>query len=174
MERHSPWRRCARSRKNRTTPLARLQNLMSMLMMMCLWLGCGTPRDHRAACPAIEVTAVEDLQTDSTMPVALNDSTNISLTRTPLVTSADVTGADASLTEGQWVLNLDLTDEAATRVQNFSNRHLGRTMAFLANGTIRSLPRIKDPITGKGFLIGGFSQADAKRLASAIRYGCKR
>lgn len=128
----------------------------------------------RAACPAVEVSAVADVQTDSTKVVALNDSTNILLSRTPLVTSGDVTGAKASLTDGQWVLDLDVTDAAAERVQDFSNQHLGRTVAFLVDGKVQRTPRIADPITGKGFLIGGFNQADAERLAAAIRNGCSR
>lgn len=145
-----------------------------VLLMMCVCLGCGTPPDKSAACPAIEVSAVADMQSDSTRPVALNDGTKIPLTRTPLVTSADITGANASLTEGQWVLNLDVTDEAAKRVQDFSKQHVGRTVAFLVDEKVQSTPRILDTITGKGFLIGGFKRADAERLATAISNGCKR
>ncbi|HEX5436472.1 MAG TPA: hypothetical protein VFW98_04900 [Gemmatimonadaceae bacterium] len=117
--------------------------------------------DQRAACPAIAVSALADAPTDSTRPVALNDSTTIPLTRTPLVTSADITGATASLTQGQWVLNLDVTDEAAKRIQDFSKQHVGRTVAFLVDGKVQSTPRIMDRITGKGFQIGGFKRADA-------------
>jgi len=120
------------------------------------------------------VSAVADAQSDSTRPVALNDGKTIPLTKTPLVTNADITGANASLTEGQWVLNVDVTDEAARRVQDFSRQNVGRTLAFLVDGTVRSTPKILDPITGNGFLIGGFEQADAERLATAISNGCKR
>ena len=144
-----------------------------LLIFACL--GCGTPSDQSAACPAIEVSVVATMQSDSTRPVALDDGTKIPLTRTPLVTSADITGANASLTEGQWVLNVDVTDEAAKRVQDFSKQNVGRTMAFLVDGKVHNTPRILDPITGKGFLIGGaFKQADAERLATAINNGCKR
>ena len=146
-----------------------------VLLMMCVCLGCGKAPDQRPACPAIDVSVVATMQSDSTRPVALDDGTKIPLTRTPLVTSADITGANASLTEGQWVLNVDVTDEAAKRVRDFSKQNVGRTMAFLVEGKVHSTPRILDPITGKGFLIGGaFKQADAERLATAIRNGCKR
>jgi len=150
----------------------RFRNLA--LLMICVCLGCGTPSDQSAACPAIEVSVVADVQSDSTRPVTLNDGTTIHLTRTPLVTSADITGANASLTEGQYVLNVDVTDEGAKRVQVFSKQNVGRTMAFLVDGKVQRTPRIMDPITGKGFLIGVFEQADAERLATAISSGCKR
>jgi preprotein translocase subunit SecD len=172
MNKQLPWRLCVAARRPRKVPFATLNKLV--LLMTCMFLGCRAPADQKAACPAIEVSAVANVQSDSTRPVALDGGTKIPLARTPLVTSADVTGANASLTEGQWVLNLDLTDEAAKRVQVFSRQNVGRTMAFLVDGRVQSTPRIMDPITGKGFLIGGFKQADAERLATAISNGCKR
>ena len=120
------------------------------------------------------MSAVADVPSDSTKPVALNDGTTIQVNRTPLVTSADITGASASLTEGQSVLNIDLSDEAASRVQDFSRQNVGRTMAFLLDGEVQRTPRILDPITDKGFLIGEFERAEAERLAAAITNGCKR
>jgi preprotein translocase subunit SecD len=173
MYKQLPWRPCVNLRRSRKVSFATFHNVVALLMM-CLCLACGTPPDQRAACPAIEMSAVADVQSDSTRPVALNDSTTIALARTPLVTSADITGASASLTEGQWVLNLAVTDEAAKRVQDFSTRHVGQTVAFLIDGKVHSTPIIRDRITGKGFLIGRFEQADAERLATAINNGCKR
>ena len=172
MDKQLPWRLCMNLRRDHKMPFATFHNLVLLIMWTCL--GCGTPPDQSAACPAIELSAVADVQSDSTRPVALNDGTTIPLTRTSLVTSADISGANASLTEGQWVLNVDVTDEAAGRVQDFSKQNVGRTMAFLVDGKVRSTPKILDPITGKGFLIGGFDQADAERLATAITNGCKR
>jgi preprotein translocase subunit SecD len=165
-------RLCVNLREDRKMPFAAFHKLL--LLMICVCLGCGTRAGEGAACPIIEVSAVADTQTDSTKPVALNDGATISVSRTPLVTNADITGANASLTEGQWVLNLDVTDGAATRVQDFSKQHVGRTMAFLVDGKVHSTPKILDTIRGKGFLIGGFKRADAERLATAIRNGCKR
>ncbi len=172
MEKQVHWRLCVNLRRDRQAPFATFHKLV--LLMICVCLGCGTRAVQRAACPAIEVSAVADARTDSTRPVTLNDSTTIPLTRTPLVTSADITGANASLTDGQWVVNLDMTDEAAKRVQDFSKQHVGRTVAVLVDGKVLRMPRILDPITGNGFLIGGFERTDAERLATAISNGCKR
>jgi len=173
MHEQLPWRLCVNLRRDRKVPFATFHNVV-VLLMVCLCLGCGTPPDQRAACPAIEVSAVAEVQSDSTRPIALNDSTKIALTGTPLVTNADITGAKASLTEGQWVLDFAVTDEAAKRVQDFSKQHVGRTVAFLVDGKVHSTPRIRDRITGKGFQIGRFEQADAERLATTLNNGCKR
>lgn len=162
---------CVNARRDRSVRFATFHSLVLLMVGTCL--GCAAPPDEHAACPAIEVSAIADAQSDSTRPVALNDGTQISLTKTPLVTSADITGANASLTEGQWVLNVNLTDEAAQRVQDFSKQNVGRTMAFLVDGKVHRAPKILDPITGKGFLIGKFDQAAAERLATAIRNACK-
>lgn len=145
-----------------------------LLLMISVSLGCTNTPDQSAACPSIEVSVVADAPSDSNRTAILNDSTKIPLTRTPLVTSDDITGANASLTEGQWVVNIDVTDQSAKRVQSFSKENVGRTMAFLVNGKIHSMPRILDSITGKGFLIGGFERADAERLAAGVGRGCKR
>jgi preprotein translocase subunit SecD len=171
MNKQFPSRLCVSYRRDRKASFTTLQRRLALMISVCL--GCRTPSDHSAACPAIEVSAVVDVQGDSTRPAALNDGTRILLATTPLVTSADVVGANASLTEGAWVLNVDVTESGAKRVQDFSKQNVGRTMAFLVDGRVQRTPRILDPITGKGFLIGVFERAEAERLATAINNGCK-
>jgi len=146
---------------------------MVLLLGCTVGWGCGTHVPERTRCPAIEVSVVADAPTDSTRSVPMTEGESILLTRTPLVTSADVTGAHVSLTEGQYVLNVDVTAEAAQRVQRFSERNVGRTLAFLVDGRVLRTPRIRDPITGSGFLIGAFERAEAERLAEAINDGCR-
>ena len=163
---------CVNLRRDRRVPFAAFHKVV--LLMICVCLGCATHADPRVSCPAIEVSAVADARNDSTRSAALNDSTTIPLTRTPLVTSADITGANASPTEGQWGLNVNVTDEAAKRVHDFSAQHIGRTLALLIDGKVQGTPTIVGTITAKGFLIGEFSRADAERLATAIRNHCSR
>ena len=142
--------------------------------MTCAFLACATTSDKGAPCPAIEVSAVADVPGDSTRVVAVNDSTKITLAKTPLVTTADIAGARASLTEGEWGLNIDLSDAAAKRIQEFSKQNVGRTLALLVEGKVQGTPRIAGALTGKGFLIGRFSQADAERMSASLRNGCGR
>ncbi|MEO7042408.1 MAG: hypothetical protein ABI035_09120, partial [Gemmatimonadaceae bacterium] len=90
------------------------------LLIVCVCVGCATHADPSVSCPTIEVSAVANAQTDSTGSAARNDGTNVKLAGTPLVTSADITGVSASPTAGQWTLNVNVTDEAAKRVHDFS------------------------------------------------------
>ena len=145
---------------------------MKRVLLFMLSIACGRVDEQRAACPAIEISAVEE-PGDSHRSLALPDGRRILLAEKPLLTSADVTGARASLTEGQYVLNVDVTPETAKRVQGFSEQNVGRMMAFLVDGRLLRTPTIKDPITGTGLLIGAFEQAEAKRLADAINTRCR-
>jgi hypothetical protein len=92
-------------------------------------------------------------------------------TGTPLLTSADVTSANASLAEGQYVLNVEVTPVSAPRVQLISQRNVGRTMAFIVDGQLIRTPKSKTRIIGTGVLIGGFERAEAERRASGVAYG---
>jgi preprotein translocase subunit SecD len=164
---------CVNFRRDRRVPFAAFQKVV--LLIICVCVGCGTHADSGVSCPAIEVSAVADAPTVSTRSAVLNDSTKIPLTETPLVTSADITGATASLNGSQWRLNVNVTDEAAKRVHDFSAQHIGRTLALLVDGKVQGTPKIAGTITAKEFLIGEFkNREDAERLAAAMRNGCKR
>ena len=143
-------------------------------LTVCLWINGSTLQAQHLPCPAIEVSVVADGPSDSSRSLASTDGRPIFLTQTPLLTSADIAGAHASLTEGQYVLNVDVTVASAERVRLFSERNVGRTLAFLVDGQVLLTPTIRDPITGNGFLIGAFERAQAERLADAINTGCRR
>jgi preprotein translocase subunit SecD len=145
-----------------------------VLSIVCAWLTLRAPLAQHATCPAIEVSVAADTPSDSSRSVALDDGRHIPLTEKALLTSADITGARASLTEGQYVINVDLTPESARRIQVFSQHNIGRTLVFLVDGKVIRTPKILDPITGSGFLIGPLEQAEAERLADAISTGCGR
>jgi preprotein translocase subunit SecD len=120
------------------------------------------------------MSAVADTQTDSSKTVTLNDTTKILMSRTPLVAIGDITGATASQTGDEWVLNFTVTDDAAKRVHEFSKQHVGRNLALVVDGKVHGTPRIAGAIIGNGYRIGGFNRADAERLATAISNGCRR
>jgi preprotein translocase subunit SecD len=163
---------CGSPRTDRKPPFVIVHMLSSL--MICLCLGCAARHETGASCPAIEMSAVADTQTDSSKSVTLNDTTTILTSRTPLVTTDDITGATASQTEDQWVLNVTVTDDAAKRVHEFSKQHVGRNLAFVVDGTVHGTPRIAGAIIGNEYRIEGFSRADAERLATAIGNGCRR
>jgi len=120
------------------------------------------------------MSAVADTQTDSTKTVTLNDTRTILMSRTPLVATGDITGATASQTEGQWVLNFTVTDDAAKRVHEFTKEHVGGSLALVVDGKVHGTPRIADAIISNRYRIDGFNRADAERLATAISNDCRR
>jgi preprotein translocase subunit SecD len=121
------------------------------------------------------MSAVADTPTDSSKSVTLNDTATILISRTPLVATADITGATASQGGDQWVVKFTVTDNAATRVREFSKQHVGRNLAIVVDGKVRGgAPRIAGAITGNGYQIDGLNRADAERLAAAIGNGCRR
>jgi preprotein translocase subunit SecD len=166
-------RSCVSPRMHRKPPFVIVHTLLSL--MICLCLACATRAEPGAPCPAIEMSAVADTQTDSTKSVTLNDTTTILMSRTPLVATGDITGATASQDGEGWVINFTVTDDAAKRVQEFSKQHVGRNMAIAVDGKVRGgTPRIAAAITSNRYQIDGFNRSDAERLATAISNGCRR
>ena len=162
---------CVSPRMDRKPTFVIVHTLLSL--MICLCLACAPRHEAGALCPAIEMSAVADTQTDSTKTVALNDTTTILMSRTPLVATGDITGATASQSGDQWVVNFTVTDDAAKRVHEYTKQHVGRNLALVVDGKVHGTPRIADAITG-GYRIDGFNRADAERLAAAISNGCRR
>jgi preprotein translocase subunit SecD len=165
------WSR-VNSRMDRKSPVAIVHTLLSL--MMCLCLACATHPEAGAPCPAIEMSAVTDTPTDSSKIVTLNDTTTILMSRTPLVATSDITGATASQEGGEWTLNFTVTDDAAKRVHDFTQQHVGRNLALVVDGKVRGTPRIAGAIIGNGYRISGLNRTDAERMATAISNGCRR
>jgi preprotein translocase subunit SecD len=165
-------RSCASPRMDRKPLVVIVHILLSM--MICLCLGCATRHEAGAPCPAIEMSAVADTPTDSSKTVTLNDTTTILISRTPLVATGDITGATASQSQDQWVLNFTVTDDAAKRVHDFTQQHVGSNLALVVDGKVRGTPRIASAIIGNKYRIDGFNRADAERMATALSNGCRR
>jgi preprotein translocase subunit SecD len=138
-------------------------------------LNAQTPPSVSPACPAMDVSIVAGKTVHSNRHIASPDGTLIPLTDKPLLTIGDFTDANVSVTEGQIVLNVSMSTESAARVHTFTANHVGTTMAFVVDGRVINTPKILDPITGKGFLIGPFSRDEAQKLADSINHrerGC--
>ena len=157
-------------RMNRKPSFVAVHTLLSL--MICFGLACVPGRETRASCPAIEMSVVAD--TDSSKSVTLNDTTTILTSRTPLVVTDDITSATASQADDQWVLNFAVTDGAAKRVHEFTKQNVGRNLALVVDGKVHGTPRIAAAIIGNKYRIDGFNRADAERLATVLRNGCRR
>src|SRR6476619_7529441 len=142
---------CVSPRMDRKPLFVIVHTLLSL--MICLCLACATRHEAGALCPAIEMSAVADTQTDSSKTVTLNDTTTILMSRTPLVVAGDITGATASQTGDQWILNFTVTDDAAKRVHDFTKQHVGRNLALVVDGKVHGTPRSASAIVGNRYRI---------------------
>lgn len=132
-------------------------------LLACRILSAQVPN-----CQTIEVSIVAERPDRSVRRISSSEGKRIYLAEKPLLTNTDFTHANVTLTEGQFVLNLDMTAESARRVRTFTENNVGKEMAFLANGKLIRTPKIRDPIVGNGFLIGAFGRDEAQKLADAI------
>jgi preprotein translocase subunit SecD len=163
---------CVSPRVTRKPAVVIVHTLLSL--MICLCLACTTRGDASTPCPVIEMSAVADTQADSGKTVTLNDTATIVISRTPLVATGDITSARASRTGDQWVVDFTVTDDAAKRVHDFTQRHVGGHLALVVDGKAHGTPRIASAVVGNRYRIHGHDRADAERLATAIRNGCRR
>ena len=166
-------RSCVSPRMTRKPAVVILHTLLSL--MICLCLACTTRRDASAPCPVIEMSAMADTQADSGKAVTLNDTTTILISRTPLVATGDITSASASQTGDQWVVNFTVTDDAAKRVRDFTQQHVGKFLALVVDGKAHGgTPRIAGAVVSNRYELDGLDRADAERVATAISNGCRR
>lgn len=139
--------------------------------------GVVTPSAHAApACPRMEFVVVDP---QGSRTIAEPNGKILHLDATPLLTMADFTGANVTLTENQIVLNIDLDHDGAQRIRQFSKNNVGARIAFIANGEVIKTAKILDPIQFDGFLVGPLDRPKADALADAINKShsdavCKR
>ncbi|MDB4908073.1 MAG: hypothetical protein JWO05_2857 [Gemmatimonadetes bacterium] len=168
-------RPCVSPRMTRKPVVAIVHTLFSLMLSVCI--SCASRADASAPCPVVEMSAVADTQAESSKAVTLNDTTTILISRTPLVATGDITGASAraSQAENQWVVDLTVTDDAAKRVHDFTQQHVGRKLAVVVDGKAHGgTPRIAGAVVSNSYEIDGLTRADAERLANAIAKGCRR
>jgi hypothetical protein len=137
--------------------------LLACLAMGAVWTTGGAIA--APACPRLEIAIVDD---QGTRLITGPDGKVLHLNRAPILSMVDFTGANVTLTEGEIVLNLNLSREGGLRIQQFSKDHVGTTMAFIQDGEVIKTAKIVDPILGDGILVGPFDRAKADALADVI------
>ena len=127
-----------------------------------------------APCPAMLVTTTEVQAGAATRDLVSSDGSVVRVARQPLLTFDDFTSASVTLTEGQIALNIGLTPSSSKRWMEFTARNVGARVAFIVDDKVVRKPRIMDPNTGSGFLIGPFSRAEGQKLADSINHKCAK
>ncbi|KXP04997.1 hypothetical protein AXK60_12560 [Tsukamurella pseudospumae] len=90
----------------------------------------------------------------------------------PSVTHSPVKRASAGVpqNQGQWVVNVELSDADAKAFTELTARNVGKQVAIALGGRVLSAPAINSPITGGQVqLSGGFDENSAKDLAHRLQ-----
>jgi preprotein translocase subunit SecD len=96
------------------------------------------------------------------------------LSRSPVVTGRDLRSAIEnrnSQMPGQWLINFNLSAEAARRFGPFTEQNKGRQMAIVMEHKVYSAPVINGRIDDSGVIEGNFTQDTAHDLALVLRAG---
>jgi preprotein translocase subunit SecD len=93
--------------------------------------------------------------------------------RTSIVAGSDFRSAQPGMNQntGQKTVNFTLTDEAGDKFWNYTSANVGRDMAVVMGGTVRSVAVIKNAIRDQGLIEGAFSQNEVMELSKLLRTG---
>ncbi|MGD0155342.1 MAG: protein translocase subunit SecD [Terracidiphilus sp.] len=95
------------------------------------------------------------------------------LERTSIVAGSDFRSAQPGMNSntGQRTVNFTLTDEAGDKFWNYTSANVGRDMAVVMGGAVRSVAVIKSAIRDSGLIEGSFSQNEVMELSKLLRTG---
>jgi preprotein translocase subunit SecD len=95
--------------------------------------------------------------------------------REPVVSGSDLRSADAAPDAGSggdnYTILFTLRPEGAARFGDWTGANVGRYLAIILNGKVRSTPYIKGPISDSGQITGNFGKAQAEEIALTLRSG---
>jgi preprotein translocase subunit SecD len=94
------------------------------------------------------------------------------LNKRPAVTGRDLRSARPSLDENsQPMVSFTLTSEGGRKFGEVTAANIGRPLAIVLDGKVRSVARIDNRITTDGTIHGSFTQQEAQDLALILRSG---
>ncbi len=94
------------------------------------------------------------------------------LARTPVVTGRDIRNARPSRDEfGKWETDFTLSQEAAKRFGDFTERNVGNRLAIVLDNRVRSAPTIQSRIDDNGRITGAATEQESADLSLVLRAG---
>jgi preprotein translocase subunit SecD len=92
--------------------------------------------------------------------------------RDPVITGLDLRDASAgSDGMGRHSIDFGLKPEAAHRFGEWTDKNVGRYLAIVLNGKVRSAPSIRGRITDRGQIAGSFTREQAEDVALTLSSG---
>jgi preprotein translocase subunit SecD len=95
------------------------------------------------------------------------------LERLSIVAGSDFRSADPGVNSntGQRTVNFVLTDEAGDKFWDYTSANIGKDMAVVMGGDVRSVAVIKGAIRDQGLIEGSFTQTEVMELSKLLRTG---
>lgn len=94
------------------------------------------------------------------------------VSRTPVITGRDLRDSRPVRGEfGKWETSFVLSQDAKGRFGRFTEANVGKRLAIVLDGHVRSAPTIQSRIDDQGRITGAYSQQDASDLALVLRAG---
>ncbi len=97
------------------------------------------------------------------------------VSKTPIIVGRDLRDAFASSGsvdgEGSYRIIFKLKDEAAKKFAEWTGQNIGKGLAIVLNGRIKSAPTIRGQIRDTGEITGNFTKTSAEDLALVLRSG---
>lgn len=94
------------------------------------------------------------------------------LHKVPVVTGRDLRNAKPSLDENNLpAVNFSLNQDGARRFSKATSENIGRQLAIVLDGQVRSAPRIEGRIYDEGMIHGSFTTQEAQDLSLVLRSG---
>lgn len=97
------------------------------------------------------------------------------VSKTPVVVGRDLRDAFASSGgvdgDGNYRIIFKLKDEAAKKFADWTGQNIGKGLAIVLNGRVKSAPTIRGQIRETGEITGNFTKASAEDLALVLRSG---
>jgi preprotein translocase subunit SecD len=93
--------------------------------------------------------------------------------RSSIVAGSDFRSAEPGVNSntGQRTVNFTLTDEAGDKFWDYTSANIGKDMAVVMGGSVRSVAVIKGAIRDQGLIEGAFSQNEVMELSKLLRTG---
>ncbi len=90
-----------------------------------------------------------------------------------VITGAGIERAFAGVSPqpGEWVVTFELTPEGGAILGEFTETHIGESMAIVLDGVVLSAPLIQARLDSEGVVSGGFTQEQAEQLALQLNSG---
>ncbi|MDP9071803.1 MAG: protein translocase subunit SecD [Actinomycetota bacterium] len=130
-----------------------------------------------APAAGVKTTSREDDRADQV--VVLPEVTNGEVVRRYRMGPAELTGralksarAEFDPTSGQWRVAFTLTGEGSKAFDDLAAKYVGRQVAIVLDGVVKSAPAIQQAkFGGSGEINGDFSEREAKDLALVLSFG---